>query len=176
MRGFKMPRGHRTHHRRSIRLKGYDYSQPGAYFVTICVHRSACALGEVLDSDVTLTDLGRIASDYWKHVPQHFQDVSIDKFVVMPNHVHAIIIISERRGGVTPPLQTPTLNKIIAYYKYQTTKQINQIRQQIGESFWQRSFYDHIVRNEEELQRIRNYIIDNPLKWELDEYHPLVRS
>ena len=140
--------------------------------MTICVHRYACVLGEVLDGDVALTNLGRVASDYWRHVPQNFQDVSIDEFVVMPNHVHAIIFIFERRGGVTPPLQTPTLSQIIAYYKYQTTKQINQIRQQIGESFWQRSFYDHIVRNDKELQLIRNYIVNNPLKWELDEYYP----
>ena len=167
-----MPRDTITHHRRSLRLQGYDYSQPGAYFVTICVRRSACVLGEVLDGDMTLTDLGRIASDYWKHVPQHFQDVFIDEFVVMPNHVHSIIIISERRGGVTPPLQTITLSQIIAYYKYQTTKQINQVRQQIGKLFWQRSFYDHIVRNDEELRRIRKYVVENPLKWELDEYYP----
>ena len=139
--------------------------------MTICVHRYACVLGEVLDGDVALTNLGRVASDYWRHVPQNFQDVSIDEFVVMPNHVHAVVIISECRGGVTPPLRTPTLGQIVAYYKYQTTKQINQIRQQIGSSFWQRSFYDHIVRNDEELRRIRNYIVNNPLKWELDEYY-----
>jgi REP element-mobilizing transposase RayT len=96
-----MPRVSILHHRRSNRLRGYDYSQPGAYFVTICVQRRACLLGKVFESDVNLNDLGRIAADCWKHVPQHFQDVSIDTFVVMPNHVHAIIILSGRRGGVT---------------------------------------------------------------------------
>jgi REP element-mobilizing transposase RayT len=73
---------------------------------------------------------------------------------------------------VTPPLRAPKLSQIIAYYKYQTTKEINRLRQRVGESFWQRSFYDRIVRNDEELLRVRKYIMDNPLKWELDEYYP----
>lgn len=170
--GAKMPRDSRSHQRRSLRLQGYDYSQPGTYFVTMCVHKGECVLGEIFNGEVYLTDLGRVASEYWKFIPLHFPDVYIDTFVVMPNHVHAIINISGCRGGVTPPLLTPTLSQIIAYYKYQTTKQINQIRHQIGKSFWQRSFYDHIVRNDEDLQRIRNYIVNNPLKWELDQYYP----
>ena len=167
-----MPRDSMTHHRRSIRLNGYDYSQPGGYFVTICVHKGECVLGDIINGEVNLTDLGRVASEYWKVVPHHFPNLWIDIFVVMPNHVHAVVIISGCRGGVTPPLQIPTLSQIIAYYKYQTTKQINQIRQKIGKSFWQRSFYDHIVRNDEDLYRVRKYIQDNPQKWELDEYYP----
>ena len=140
--------------------------------MTVCVHKGECVLGDVLNGEVNLTNLGRVASEYWKFIPLQFPDVYIDIFVVMPNYVHAVIVISECRGGVTPPLHTPTLGQILAYYKYQTTKQINQIRKHVGKIFWQRNYYDHIVRNDEELQCIRNYILDNPLKWELDEYYP----
>jgi len=200
--GARLPRPYRgwiqmhtydpqKHHRRSVRLTGYDYAQPGVYFVTICVRDRECTLGNVVDGRARTTEYGRVAHDFWVQVPIHFVNVSIDTFVVMPNHVHTIIAIGDpphRRGGVTPPLRTaaspqpgvgttplrrPTLGQIVAYYKYQTTKLINQIRGNPGTPFWQRSFYDHIIRNDRELNAIRQYIADNPLKWELDQDNPM---
>ena len=177
-----MPRLHydpQKHHRRSVRLKGYDYAQPGGYFVTICVHGRECVLGSVVDGCVDLSEYGCMARDWWVQVPLHYPNVSIDTSVVMPNHVHAIIVIDELsvgRGVVTTPLPTgiarPTLGQIVAYYKYQTTKGINQIRNGAGMPFWQRSFHDHMIRNDREMNAIRRYILQNPLRWELDRDHP----
>lgn len=163
--------------RRSIRLKGYDYSQPGAYFVTLCVRDRECALGDVSDGEVMLSDFGQIARDFWSQVPAHFPNVSIDTFIVMPNHVHAIVVIHDPdrctgRGEVTSPLRRPTLGQIVAYYKYQTTKQLNRIRDTPSTPFWQRNYYERIVRNDRELTAIRVYIAQNPRKWESDRDHP----
>jgi REP element-mobilizing transposase RayT len=201
----------KRHHRRSVRLRGCDYSRPGAYFVTINVKGGECALGDVVDGYVQCTDLGRIAHDFWAQVPVRFPYVSIDQFVVIPNHVHAIIVIHEvapadktersaRRGRVVPPREsTPpqsnarrgrghpapdtdtanmprrrraTLGHIIAFYKYETTRQINARRGNEPAPFWQRSFYDHVVRDRRGLDAIRAYIANNPLHWELDPDHP----
>jgi len=166
----KMPFNPQRHHRRSIRLKGYDYAQPGGYFVTFCVREHACELGQIIDGKMTLSDTGRIVHDFWIQIPVHFPNVSVDMFVVMPNHVHAILMI-EGRGGVTPPLR-PTLGQIVAYYKHQTTAQINQLDDNAGVPFWQRGYYERIIRNERDLQAIRKYILENPLKWELDQENP----
>jgi putative transposase len=175
------------HHRRSIRLKGYDYAQPGAYFVTICVRERECALGHVEGGETILSDFGQAAHDFWAQVPIHFPNTSTDTFVVMPNHVHAIIVINDPNGtgaattstctgAATTPLQAgigqPTLGQIVAYYKYQTTKHINRIRGNAGAPFWQRGFYEHIIRNNRELDAIRRYITNNPLKWQLDRDNP----
>jgi REP element-mobilizing transposase RayT len=181
LRKGKMVYNPEKHHRRSIRLRGYDYAQPGAYFVTVCVRERECVLGNITDGEMVLSDLGKIARDFWAQVPVHFPTISIDTFVVMPNHVHAVIIINDLpcRGAVTAPLQTgqskidrPTLSQIIAYYKYQTTKHINQIHDNAETPFWQRGFYDHIIRNKRELNAIQQYIADNPVKWQLDRDNP----
>jgi putative transposase len=292
------------HHRRSVRLRGYDYSQPGAYFVTINVRDGECVLGDVVEGQVQLTAWGDIARGFWAQVPARFPHVSIDELVVMPNHVHAVIMIHESvqegamtapvqvgdgrggvippkgdgaqggamtaprqtgdgrggvippqgdggqegamtaplrmdggrggviplqgegvqegaqegamtaplrtvdgrggvippqgddvqegaqegamtaplrtvdgRGGVIPPhdpsrVQRPTLGQIVAYYKYETTKQINDLCGNDPMPFWQRSFYEHIIRNRRGLEAVRTYIADNPLNWELDQDHP----
>ena len=110
------------HHRRSIRLKGYAYASPGAYFVTICTQNHECVLGDVVDGHMMLNDTGRIADQVWPAVADHFAGVEIDLWVTMPNHVHAIIVICT--GAVTAPVPAPvpapTLGKIVAYFKYQT--------------------------------------------------------
>jgi REP element-mobilizing transposase RayT len=165
------------HHRRAMRLKGYDYSLPGMYFVTICVRERECALGEILNGNLYLSEFGEIAFNFWEPVTQHFPNVIIDQFIVMPNHVHAIIHICEGKKPtlnqeLTEHRSSPTLGNIIGYYKYQTTKQINQIGENVGTPFWQERFYDHIIRNDEELNATREYIVSNPLKWELDIDHP----
>jgi REP element-mobilizing transposase RayT len=163
-----------AHHRRSIRLKGYDYSQNEAYFVTICACNRECLFGEVANGVIELSPIGESTYKFWFEIPWHFENVQLDEFVVMPNHFHGIIVITDNcRGGVTPPLQKCTLGKIVAYFKYQTTKFINQIRNIPGLPLWQRNYYEHIIRNEDELNRIRQYIIENPLKWEEDIENPL---
>ena len=181
------------HHRRSIRLPQYDYAQPGVYFVTICTHEHECVLGEIVDGVMILNDWGIVADRFWDEVSVHFDGVAVDAYVIMPNHTHANIVIvrhplrrgevaspsmattrGDMRGGETPPLQ-PTLGQIVAYYKYQTTKAINLMRGMPGTKFWQRSYWEHVIRNEADLARIRQYIVDNPARWAEDQLHPDAR-
>ncbi len=172
------------HHRRSIRLKEYDYASPGAYFVTFCTEGRVCVLGEVEAGEMRLSSWGEIAQAWLYEIPRHFQNVMLDESILMPNHGHVIIMINEAGefrggetvgggnvGGGTPPLR-PTLGQIMAFHKYQSAKEINRQRNTPGGDFWQRSFYDHIIRNQGELDAIREYIRYNPLNWALDRDHP----
>ena len=160
--------------RNSTRLPGFDYAQAGAYFVTLCVNRRFCLLGKILSGGVQLTPQGDIAEHSWTLTQNHFNNnIWIDSLIIIPNHVHAIIIIkSARRGGVTPPLQeTPSLGKIVAFYKYQSTKRINYLSHSPGKRFWQRNYFDHIIRDDRDLENHRRYILENPSRWELDQYY-----
>ena len=162
---------------------------PGAYFVTICVRGGECLLGKVVAETMRLSDMGQLAHHFWAQVPAHFSRVSIDTFAIMPNHLHVIVVIQEPTEGPgndgegegTSPLQdatvqltiqNATLGQVIAYYKYETTKQINQLREMPGVPFWQRNYWEHIVRNTTSLNRIRQYIEDNPARWAQDQLHP----
>ncbi len=199
------------HHRRSIRLKGYDYSSEGAYYVTIVAQGRECLFGEIVDGEMHLNEYGEIVQKWWNEIPIHFPNVKLGAFVIMPNHVHGIIyIIEERRGevlsprnnlnannlkdsnqggeilpnafptnnnldagnlgGETPPLRKPTLGQIVAYFKYQSTKEMNKIETPNAITrFWQRNYYEHIIRNEKELQQKTDYILDNPSRWDADD-------
>lgn len=182
---------HHKHRRRSIRLKGYDYSQAGAYFVTICAQNRECLFGDIVDGEMRLHDAGQMIQDMWNDLDARYPDVETDEFVVMPNHVHGIIVIRRndcrgevsspisvspiptiKQGGETPPLRRHTLGQIIAFFKYQSTKQINKIRDTPGHPVWQRNYYEHIIREEQEMNRIREYIIENPAKWTEDKNNP----
>ena len=166
--------------RRSIRLKGYDYSQPGAYFVTICTKNQACIFGRVVDGGMVLNDLGRIARSCWEDVPNHFQQVVSDAFIVMPNHVHGILFIMDDHVGAThaSPLlrrrpcgpHPGSLGAVVGSYKSAVTRWCHQ--NGYLHFRWQRNYYEHIVRSENELGRIREYVVDNPLKWDLDDENP----
>ena len=172
------------HHRRSLRLKGYDYSQKGAYYVTIVAWRRECLFGEVVNGDVKLSSYGEIVQKWWDEIPRHFQNVETGAFIIMPNHVHGIIIITARRGtvpvpedmggdklgGETPPLRTPTLGQIVAYFKYQSTKEMN-LFDNTGTvtKFWQRNYYEHIIRSDKDLKNKTDYINANPLLWDEDD-------
>ncbi len=174
------------HHRRSIRLKGYDYSQAGAYFVTMVTQGRACLFGDVVNGVVVLNDLGKIVQKWWDDLPIHFPNIETGAFVVMPNHVHGVIIIVHDGRGAVPapgfdlhatpgredpaPTKQPTLGQIVAYFKYQSTKEINALDGTgVITNIWQRNYYERIVRNEREREAIWGYIEGNPVHWEQDE-------
>jgi putative transposase len=189
------------HHRRSIRLKGYDYSSVGAYYVTIVVQERECLFGEIINGERYLNKYGEIVQKWWNEMRIHFPNVELGAFVIMPNHIHGIIfIISERRGearsvspsnnpsdniqdanvdetnnlgGETPPLRRSTLGQIVAYFKYQSTKEMNRIETNKAiTKFWQRNYYEHIIRDETDLRNKTDYIHANPSLWDEDDDNP----
>ena len=183
----------KRHHRRSIRLKGYDYTRPGAYFVTICAHNRECLFGEVVDGEMVLNEYGEIVREEWFRTAQvrPYVELFEDEFVVMPNHIHGIVWIvddvddtvgAQRRcasttkpkpGGVPPNNVAPgSLGAIIRSFKSAVTKRINALRGTTGAPVWQRNYYEHIIRDDRALNAIRRYIAENPLRWHLDRYNP----
>ncbi len=215
------------HHRRTIRLRGYDYSSPGAYFVTICVQNRACLFGDIRNGEMDLNDAGRMVTKWYNELENKFPDIQCDAFICMPNHVHFIIITvradlrvcpenwgeqsnwgehtgSPQRNGSPQQNGSPQRNgssqrnglpqqhglmgeqskwgehtgsplqKIVQWYKTMTTNEyIRMVKQNGWKPFdgklWQRNYYEHIVRNEYELNKIREYIINNPFNWRSDE-------
>ncbi|MCL5962645.1 MAG: hypothetical protein M1358_25600 [Chloroflexi bacterium] len=270
-------------HRRSIRLKGFDYTQPGAYFVTICSLNRECLLGEIVNGEMQISECGFIVRKTWENLPQHYINVALDAFVVMPNHVHGIIVLLDepnpvgaglkpapgdgaldKGAGLKPaptsngPLDTaagskpaptddgstalakgnprglsndyppylarhhlaastitgtnrltaivgaglkpaPTtydltgaaetesairgeavgrhgLPEIVRAFKTFSARRVNEYRQSAGVPVWQRNYYEHVIRNDQALDRIREYIQSNPLRWQLDSENPLARG
>ena len=168
------------HQRRSIRLKGYDYSSPGAYFITICTHRQRCLFGNIVEGSMQLNRMGRIAHACWKAIPDHFPHASLDAFVVMPNHVHGIVsitsLLSVGAKNFSPPqsAQQPrgtskTIGSIIRGFKIGVTKWTRQNTS--IHTVWQRNYWEHIVRSEPELNGLREYIHNNPARWSLDRLY-----
>ena len=227
-----MPYNPDIHHRRSIRLQGYDYSQAGWYFITICAQDRLHLFGEISNDEMILNDMGQIVSDCWLDLPNHYKNVVLDESVIMPNHFHGIVVFTDivvenhtdldkfGRNSVgaihesplrespprerqiwEPPLRETTqrpntskqphlshqsqstqpmdikqrrnmgLSKLVGRFKMVSSKQINIIRNTPGVPVWQRNYYEHIIRNEPELNRIREYIINNPLNWQKDDYY-----
>ena len=175
------------HHRKSIRLKEYDYSNPNWYYVTICTNNHHCIFGKVKNGRMVLNRIGKIVDDEWLRTKKIRENIDLDYYVTMPNHIHGIIII-ERRGELYSPqtenqgrmryaptdkFKSPSqsLGSIIRGFKSSVTKRINEMSGSTIFPVWQRNYYDHIIRNEQDLHRIRKYIQNNPLKWELDEYY-----
>ena len=162
------------HHLRSIRLRGYDYSKSGAYFITLCVQDHVCLFGHVSNGKMQLNELGQVVQDWWDKIPTHFSGVELDAFVVMPNHVHGIVILTENLGSGGPrpyeqtAIQKRTLGHVVAYFKYQSTKQIHEKRVTPIARIWQRDYFDRILRTELRLNRIRRYIAANPSRWKFD--------
>jgi REP element-mobilizing transposase RayT len=140
------------------------------------VQDRVCSLGKVKGEGTVLSATGQIVEEVWYWLGEHFENVELDDFVIMPNHIHGIVIINDpRRGGSrTAPTQEPTkpLGRLIGAFKTVSTKRINELNETPGMVFWQRNFYDHIIRNEKDLHRIRTYIANNPLRWALDEENP----
>ena len=188
------------HHRRSIRLEGYDYSQAGAYFVTICIKNKENSLGKIIDGEMFVSEIGKIAEKCWNEISTHYPHVQLDKHRIMPNHIHGIIIIIDDVGaedfqplrphtqnnsnaGVEDfqPLHQPKINQyqkiipkslgsIMRGFKIGVTKWCN--HQKYKHFAFQRNYHEHIVRNENELNRIREYIMNNPLQWQFDRENP----
>ena len=157
--------------RKNLRLQDYDYANAGAYFVTICAYQRQSLFGLVRDNKMALNQCGQIAEHAWRNIPMHFQDIHLDEFIVMPNHVHGILFTDGERARHASPLHhRPKLGTVIGAYKSAAARLINQTRSTPGASVWQRYYYEHVIRNELSLSEIREYIVNNPLKWELDEY------
>ena len=156
---------------RSSRLKDWDYSTPWWYYVTICTKDMKCWLGKVENGKMVLNDLGKIVEHFWNNIPRHYPNIELDYYVTMPNHFHGILIINDVETGHAPSLQKnkPTLGNVVGSFKSAVTKWANTHNH--NNFKWQSRFYDHIIRNENDLRRIRTYIQNNPLKWELDEYY-----
>lgn len=181
---------HHRHYRQSIRLKEYDYSQSGAYFVTICSKDRACLFGEIVDGEMLLNETGQMVRNMWNDLDDRYPDIETDEFVVMPNHLHGIIVIvgaqfiapvetvtpsdcnaiNHKKQGVIN--HAPTVGNIVRAFKARCTHAINKIRDTPGIPVWQRNYYDHIIRGEQEMNRIRGYIIENPAKWIEDKDNP----
>jgi len=167
-----------NYHRKSIRLRGYDYSSCGAYFVTICTQDRLDLFGEVKGGEMRLKEYGVIVADEWWRSEQIRKEIKLDEFIVMPNHLHGIVFIGNIVGanGRSPLQRTnmgsKTLSSFMAGYKSSVAKQINILRQMPGIPVWQRNYYEHIIRNERELKALREYIINNPVNWNMDMENP----
>jgi len=211
------------HHRRSIRLKGYDYTQAGAYFVTICTQHRQCLFGEILDTSLQLNSAGQMVAKWWGELSNKFPFIETNEYVVMPNHFHGIIVIGDdlRNVGVErvniqkadiskrpdipkradihkrPDIQKRAdtqvcpykdndngndgvrvgLFEIVQWFKTMTTNDyIRGVKQRGWTAFsgklWQRNYYEHIIRNEESLEILQEYIVNNPCSWQEDSLHP----
>ena len=162
------------HHRRSIRLKDYNYSQEGAYFVTICTHERECLFGEIRDGEMFLSDAGRRVRPIWDQLSDHYPHNRLDAFVIMPNHVHGIVILNDCAdvgAGLKPALTDKMrhgLPEIIRAFKTFSSRRINEFRKMIGVPLWQRNYYEHVIRNEKSLIAVREYIQANPYQWPND--------
>lgn len=185
------------HHRKSIRLKGYDYAQAGLYFITICLKNRLCLFGEIVNGEMMLNDAGRMVENEWLKLPQRFPNIELHEFVIMPNHFHAIMEIAVGATLVVAPNDTvapniesgqhdmgqqqgiaPTKPKTVgdmvgAFQSIVNVEYIRGVNNLKWESFngklWQRNYWEHIIRDEQFYQRIAEYIINNPKNWNNDK-------
>jgi len=169
------------HHRRSIRLQGYDYSRAGTYYLTICTQNREYLLGEIVNGVLRLNDAGEMVSRWYGELENKFPDIQCDAFVCMPNHVHFIVVNVGADLCVRPEMvgehTGSPLQRVVQWFKTMTTNEyIRGVKQNNWSPFpgklWQRNYYEHIIRYENELNRIRQYIIDNPARWGTDRENP----
>ncbi|MBL1202730.1 MAG: transposase [Nostoc sp. GBBB01] len=182
------------HDRNSTRLRGYDYSSAGFYFVTICTYKRHCLFGEIVNEEMVLNEYGKIVAEEWIESSEIRQEIELDEWIVMPNHFHTIIAITHQPPGclpdtsnnspqtndnsqrIIPPMKPRSLSSAIAGFKCATTSRINTIRNAPGTPVWQRNYYEHIIRNQFSLEKIRQYIQNNPQSWNKDQLHPNIQS
>jgi putative transposase len=164
-----------SQHRKTIRLKEYDYSMPGGYFITICTYDKQWLFGTIVDGEMQFSPQGLIAQRCWNDIAKHFYNIELDAFVVMPNHIHGIIILDEITVGVEyiQPLQKTfqhvipnSIPSIIRSYKAAVSRECHKRNLDFC---WQRNHYEHIIRNDKQLNTIRRYILGNPAQWETDD-------
>jgi hypothetical protein len=160
-----------VYQRRSIRLPEYDYSLPGAYFITICTHGQKSLFGEIVDGVMNLNQFGDIVDQVMNTLQIRYPNLEVSPYVIMPNHVHLILNVNDVGAIHELPLPNPitmverrkmTLPIVVGYFKMNTAKSINLFRHTPGQPVWQRNFYEHIIRNEQDMQMISEYIIANP--------------
>jgi putative transposase len=152
------------HHRRSIRLQGYDYSQAGMYYITIVTQGREYLFGEVINAEMILNRFGQIVQYAWFDLPKHYMHVELDMFCIMPNHVHAIIVLTDRMLVKRYPL-----SEVVRAFKSFSARRINSLRKTQGIPVWQRNYYEHVIRDGNDLQAKRAYIMSNPLNWDDDD-------
>jgi putative transposase len=187
---FPMPYHPDFHHRRSIRLRNYDYAKAGTYFVTLCTYQRQCLFGHIVDGKMTLNEIGKIVEAEWLRSPEIRNEISLDYWVVMPNHFHGIVIITHDdnpQESLSPHSSNPnqsssqdwsirmkprSLSSLITGFKSATTRQINHFRNAAGTPVWQRNYYDNIVHDQQSLENFRQYIKKNPSSWQVDQLHP----
>ena len=181
------------HHRRSVRLRGYDYARAAAYFVTVCVHEKEHLFGEVVEGEIVLNEAGRMVEAWWRAIPRRYATVQVDSFVVMPNHIHGIIRIVGADPRVRPSkgahvgadkqgahIGAP-LHRVVQWFKTMTTNDYLRCVHKLGwpplsGKLWQRNYYEHISRNQRELNVIREYIATNPVRWDMDPKNPTAKT
>jgi putative transposase len=178
--------GPKQHHRRSIRLREYDYSSEGMYYVTLCEKSGKSSFGEVVGREMRLSAIGEIVKQCWEEIPKHFENAQLDRHVIMPNHVHGILMLGKSLVGTRHAVSLRAISKeigehfakpiqgslptIMRSFKSAVTKEAHLVG--YSSFVWQSRFYDHIIRDGRDLDRIRRYILDNPMNWENDENYP----
>jgi len=169
--------------RHSIRLRGYDYTQAGLYFLTICAYRGQCLFGKIRNGKMLFNEAGRIVLRVWQALPARFPSVSLDTWVVMPNHFHGIIVL--QGAGLTPmkgaASSAPTpgrvaLGRIARAFKSLSAIQVNRKLGRTGSPLWQRNYYERVIRRGADLDDIRRYIAENPSRWAEDPENPAASS
>ncbi len=185
----------KKHRRRSVRLKEYDYASPGWYFVTICTHERESLFGEVVECQMRPSRIGAIAQECWNEIPRHCHWASLDASIVMPNHLHGIVVLGRdspwrvpmaaRKAAFGKPVPG-SLATIVGLFKQAVTSKARAhvgtphpdvgVRHGVPLQVWQKNYYEHIIRNEGELHRIREYICSNPLRWPYDNENPARRG
>ncbi len=170
------------HHRRSIRLREWDYAQPAVYFITICLRQRVCLFGEIVEGRMLPNQIGQIIETEWSGLPNRFFNVGLDEFIVMPNHIHGIIFIKPVETSVVAPEsilhsvpqgamnRAPTLGEVVRSFKAASARMVR--KRGFSEFAWQRNYYEHIIRNERELDLVREYLLMNPIKWSEDDENP----
>ena len=184
------------HHRKSIRIKEYDYATPGEYFITICTYQRECLFGDITRDGMHLNPFGLIVQEEWLRTQVIRPEIELDEFIIMPNHLHGIIAIMETHVGthgcaslrgitapnaskqrINPPNISPrrrprSLGSFVAGFKSAATKRINEERKMPRTLVWQSRYYEHIIRNDKDLNNVREYIVNNPIQWHVDEENP----
>jgi REP element-mobilizing transposase RayT len=165
----------KLHNRRSIRLPGYDYAQAGAYFITICSYDRLELFGEIIDGTMRLSEFGSVVKSAWDDLPSHYSHVITDAIIIMPNHIHGIVVLV---GAGLKPAPTKAIEsmgpkkhalpEIIRGLKTFSSRRINERRHTLGIPVWQRGYFEHVIRDDGSINRIREYIAQNPMHWDID--------